>query len=285
MSTEKKLVFIGAHPDDESFGLGGTLAHYARQGVKTYYICATRGEAGLPPDADLHGFSSAGELRWHELECAARVLGLSGIYWLGYRDSGMEGSPDNAHPEAFMNAPLEEAAGRIVKLLRDIKPQVVITHDPVGGYWHPDHIAAHNATVEAFKAVADPARYPEAGPPWQPAKLYFHVRPHKMLRLMVRLMPLFGKDPRKFGRNKDIDMTRMVEVDFPVHAILKLSQEDEAIHYEASRCHVSQFGGGPRRRGIMGIVDKITGPRDHFMRAYPPVTRRTKEKDLFEGIA
>ena len=118
MSNERSMVFIGAHPDDETFGLGGTLAMYADRGVNCYYLCGTRGEAGVDdPDTDLKGFGSVGELRWHELECASEILGLKGVHWLGYRDSGMPGSPDNDHPEAFCGAPVEEVAGRIVKLL------------------------------------------------------------------------------------------------------------------------------------------------------------------------
>ena len=283
--SEKRLVLIGAHPDDESFGMGGTLAQYAMRGVKCWYLCGTRGELGIDdPNADLKGFGSVGGLRWHEMECAAGVLGLTGLYWLGYHDSGMPGMPSNTAPGAFAAAPVEEAAGRIVKLLRELKPQVVITHDPIGGYRHPDHIAAHNAAVKAYYAASDPAQYPEAGPAWKPDKLYYQTMPHAMMKLAIRLMPLFGRDPHKFGRNGDIDLTKLVETEYPIHAIIHISKEAEEIRSNAIRCHASQLGGEPPRRGMLGIIQRFQKPQDHFMRADPPVQGKVKEKDLFEGI-
>ena len=157
----KTLLFVGAHPDDETFGIGGTLAQYAAAGVKVYYACATRGEVGTADAESMKGFNSVGDMRWAELECAARVLGLAGVVHLGYRDSGMAGSPDNRHPESLAMAPLEQAAGKIVKVIRELRPEVVITHDPLGGYRHPDHIAVNRATVAAFKAAGDGSLYPE----------------------------------------------------------------------------------------------------------------------------
>ena len=153
--------------------MGGTLAQYAAAGVKVYYICGTRGEVGEVPPEMLQGFSSIGELRTHELQCAAEVLGLADVIYLGYRDSGMAGTPENKHPQALAAAPLEEVAGRIVAVLRRLKPEVVITFDPVGGYHHPDHVAIHHATVKAFYAASDAAQYPEAGPAYQTAKALF----------------------------------------------------------------------------------------------------------------
>lgn len=284
MAEQRTLVFIGAHPDDESFGIGGTLAQYVAAGVKCYYICGTRGEAGMDDPTDLRGFESVGDLRWHELECAAGVLGLSGIRWLGYRDSGMPGSPDNTRPDAFAAAPVEEAAGRIVKILRELKPEVIVTHDPIGGYRHPDHIAAHNATVKAYYAASDPAQYPETGPAYRPQKLYFHTMPHRAMKIAVKLMPLFGRDPRRFGRHGDVDLTKLVKTEFPVHAVIKVKKEGELVRNNAVRCHVSQIGGEPPRRGILGIINKFLGPRDAYMRAEPPPRGVGREKDLFEGV-
>ena len=106
MNGNRTLCFIGAHPDDETFGLGNTLAYYAAAGVKVYYICATRGEAGMNNLNQLREFESLGELRSNELSCAAKILGLAGVVYLGYRDSGMPGTEDNKHPEALALAPL-----------------------------------------------------------------------------------------------------------------------------------------------------------------------------------
>ena len=285
MGTPKVLLFVGAHPDDETFGIGGTLAQYAAAGVKVYYACATRGEAGTVEPQYMKGYASIGDMRWAELRCAAQVLGLADVIHLGYRDSGMSGSKDNKHPGSLAMAPLDDVAGRIVEIIRELKPDVVITHDAGGGYGHPDHIATHNATVKAFYSAADPKQYPEAGPMFQPHKLYFGVRPHGFMKLMVRLMPLFGQNPRRFGCNKDIDLTRMIDVEYPFHAVIRLTKRSLEIRDKAAACHASQGGGrirpGPFR--ILRILERLRGQRDCFIRAYPPPTRR-REKDLFEGI-
>ncbi len=285
MDRQKTLIFCGAHPDDETFGIGTTLAQYALSGVRVYYVCATGGELGTVSPACMDGYSSIAELRRAEMKCAANELGLAGVIYLGYRDSGMAGSQGNHDENALAAAPLEEAAGRIVKIIREIKPDVVVTHDAGGGYGHPDHIATHNATVRAFYAAGDAGQYPEAGPPFQPQKLYFVVRPYGYMKFMVRLMPLVGQDPRRFGRNKDIDLTQIIGAVYPVNAVVHFSKEAMQMRDRASACHASQGGGRPRRGPyrVMQIMEKIR-KRDLFMREYPPPTHR-REHDLFEGVS
>jgi LmbE family N-acetylglucosaminyl deacetylase len=234
----------------------------------------------------MQGFKTIADLRTAEMECAAKVLGLAGVIYLGYRDSGMTGSSDNQNPASLFNAPIEQVASLMVKIIRELKPDVVITHDAGGGYGHPDHIATHNAVVKAFHAANDPAQFPQAGPPFQPAKLYFGVRPAGIMKIAVRLMPLLGQNPRKFGRNKDIDLTKMLDVKYPVHAIVRLKTDSLAIRDGASACHASQGGGRPRPGPfrIFRLIESLRGQRDYFMRDYPPVTSKHLEKDLFEGI-
>jgi len=288
---EKVLVYLGAHPDDESFGVGSTLAQYSSAGVKVYYVCSTGGESGTVEPEFLEGYDSIRQLRQAELECAAKVLGLAGVISLGYRDSGMRDTPDNKHPDAMAMAPVDEVAGKIVKIFREIKPDVVITHDAGGGYGHPDHVATHDGTIKAFYAAGNPEQYPEAGQVFQPSKLYFGVRPRSVMRILVKLMPLFGQDPHHFGRNKDIDLTRTTSMDYPVHAVIHLKKHSVKIRDNASACHASQSMGGRvggrRRPGlfmIMQMIDRFRGPRDYFMREYPSPNSHRKEKDLFEGI-
>ena len=144
------LLAVLAHPDDETFGTGGTLALYARRGVKVFLICATRGEVGEVDEEYMKGFKSIADRRVDELRCAAGLLGLTEVIFLDYRDSGMEGSPDNRHPEALTAQPVEAVAKTVAELIQKIRPQVLITFDPIGGYRHPDHIAIHKATVRAF---------------------------------------------------------------------------------------------------------------------------------------
>jgi N-acetyl-1-D-myo-inositol-2-amino-2-deoxy-alpha-D-glucopyranoside deacetylase/mycothiol S-conjugate amidase len=286
MPAERVLLFVGAHPDDESFGPGASLAHYAQKGVKVYYACATRGEAGtIDPQFFMSTLMTTGDVRWAELECAGKALGLAGIFHLGYRDSGMAGSTDNQHPQALCNAPVDEVAGRIVKIIREIRPQVILTHDPHGDYGHPDHIAVHKAATAAFHAAGDLKLYPEAGAPFRPSKLYYNVFPRRLIKLAVRLLPLFGQNPKKFGRNKDIDLTALAGEAMPVNTVLKLDRAALKARDAASSCHRSQLaeGGGPPRRGILSLLEKLFGRRDTFTRAYP-VARGKCEADLFEGV-
>ena len=275
------ILSVLAHPDDESFGMGGTLALYAQKGSDVYLICATRGEVGDVDPKLLEGFSSIAELREGELRCAAGHLGLKDVFFLDYRDSGMPGSPDNKHPDAQVAHPVDEVAAKVVKYIRELKPDIVLTFDPIGGYRHPDHIQIHNATVLAFEKAADPAFHPEAGAPFQPGKLYFHTFPRGFLKLVVRLMPLVGKNPRKFGRNGDIDMQSIAEVNFPTHAKIDISPAQE-LKAAASACHASQGGVG-MRTGVMGLFIRLFGEHEEYMQAYPPVQPGWKVKqDLAE---
>ena len=284
MSQQRTLLFFGAHPDDETFGIGATLALYVLRGVKVFCVCSTRGEVGTVDPELMKGYASIGDLRWNELKCAAQALGLADIIHLGYRDSGMRGSEHNKHPDALAMAPIEEVARRMVKIIRELKPDVVLTHNADGGYGHPDHIATHNAAVKAFYASSDPAQYPEAGPVFRPYKLYFGIRPHGIMRLRVRLMPLFGEDPHHFGRNKDIDLTKTMGVEYPVHVVIHITKRADEIRARAAVCHASQGGGQPRRDSFLFRTAEIFRRRQsYFMREYPPPTRR-REKDLFEGV-
>lgn len=279
----KTILAVLAHPDDESFGLGGTLALYTRKGYDTYYVCATRGEAGTVDEEHLNGFKDTAEMRTGELMRAAKVLGLKGVFFLGYRDSGMPGTESNKHPEAQINHSIDEVAGRIVKHIRELKPDIVLTHDPIGGYKHPDHIHLHKATKLAFEKADDASFHPEAGAPFKPHALYYQVFPRGVLKWGVRLMPLFGKDPTKFGLNGDVNLRELAEVEFPVHVRVDIRSVSE-VKREAGAQHASQGGGVPRR-GVMGILMKLIGEREDYMRAYPLVTadgQFRRRSDLFD---
>ncbi len=275
----KKLLAVFAHPDDETFGTGGTLAHYAQQGVAVHLICATRGEVGEAPP-DRKGFASVAEMREDELRCAAGILRLTSVRFLGYRDSGMPGSPDNAHPLALAAQPVEKVAREIAAYIREIQPQVVITFDPIGGYRHPDHIAIHRATVEAVRMSGDPSESIEDLPPYSPQKLYYATFSRRWLRAAVRVLKLVGRDPQHFGTNKDVDLTSLVDVDFPIHASISirdaLTQKEQA-----AACHSSQGGnlGAPVR-----ALQRLFVGNETYMRAIPATPPPHPEHDLFEGI-
>jgi mycothiol S-conjugate amidase len=283
MTQSKTILAVLAHPDDESFGLGGTLAFYAQKGYDTYLVCATRGEVGTVDAELLDGFKDTAELRTEELNRAAKILGLKEVFFLDYRDSGMPGTEENKHPNAQINHSVEEVAGKVVKYIRELKPDVVITFDPIGGYKHPDHIHTHKATVLAFEKADDASFYPEAGSPFKPRALYYQVFSRRILRWMVRLMPLFGKDPTKFGRNEDVNLKELAEVDFPIHVRLNINPVVE-IKREAGQQHASQGGVG-MRRGWMGVLVKVFGEYEEFMRAYPPVNGNlSSQRDLFDDL-
>ena len=281
----KTILAVLAHPDDESFGLGGTLALYANKGYDTYLICATRGEVGTVDEEHLTGFQDIAELRTDELMRAARHLGLKNVFFLGYRDSGMPGMEDNKHPEAQINHTVDEVAAHVVKYIRQLQPDVVLTFDPIGGYKHPDHIHIHKATVLAFNKADDASFHPEAGLPFKPRALYYQVFPRRFLKWMTRLLSLTGKDPTKWGRNGDINLKELAEVEFPVHVRLNVQSVSE-LKRQAGAQHASQGGVG-MRRGLMGFITRVFGEKEDYMRAFPPVPvngRFRRKHDLFDGI-
>jgi len=235
------LLAVFAHPDDETFAIGGTLAKYAHEGVHVYLVCATRGEAGELGDPGLGDKAHLGQIREQELRCAARVLGLKDIYFLGYRDSGMAGSPDNQHPQALIQADPAEVVGRIVYHIRRLRPQVVVTFDEGGGYGHPDHVAIHHYTQAAFFAAGDPTRYPEhlqeGLEPWSPQKLYYTALPRRFFRRVQAKLQELG-----------VDMERLQQYDLEHRGLpdeMCTTEIDVSDYVEyrlrAGQCHASQL--------------------------------------------
>jgi LmbE family N-acetylglucosaminyl deacetylase len=287
----KRLLFVFPHPDDETFGPGGTIARYVREGVEVHYACATRGEVGsvepdmLKPYEHLPEDQRLGALRGQELRCAADKLGLTGLHYLGYRDSGMTGTPENKDPRAFVNADPDRVVEQLVQLIRLIKPQVIVTFDPFGGYGHPDHIFAHQRTTEAFKAAAQPDRYPSTGEPYQPQKLYWTVFPKRLLKFFVAISPLFGRDPTQFGRNKDINLREIAAHDYAPTTRIDIWPYYD-IKQDASECHRSQLSGGPGMFGrLPRFMQRWLNGYETFRRVEPSWDgQRRTERDLFEGI-
>lgn len=188
MTEQLTLMAVHAHPDDEAISTGGVLARYADEGVRTVLVTCTGGEVGEISDSALATPETLAEVRRRELERACQILNVGRLDLLGYRDSGMMGTPDNQHPSSFHQASLEEASARLVALVRRERPQVLVTYDERGFYGHPDHIKAHQITLAAFEAAGDPARWPEAGSPWRPAKLYYTAVARSAIRDFGRLM-------------------------------------------------------------------------------------------------
>jgi LmbE family N-acetylglucosaminyl deacetylase len=238
---QQTLLAVFAHPDDESFGIGGTLAKYAAEGVHVVLVCATMGEAGEIKDPGLGTVEQLAEIRERELRCACDVLGISELHLLGYRDSGMAGSPDNDDPRSLVQAHPAEVVGKIVRVMRQVRPQVVATFEEGGGYGHPDHMAMHRHTVAAFKAAGDPSQYSEdlimGLKPHLPQKLYFTALPRRFFRGLAQHLKAMGFDLSRFG---DFDWESMgvpdemctTEIDVSAYVDIKL---------EAFQCHRSQL--------------------------------------------
>ncbi|WP_329135880.1 mycothiol conjugate amidase Mca [Streptomyces sp. NBC_01476] len=179
MTEQLRLMAVHAHPDDESSKGAATMAKYVSEGVDVLVATCTGGERGSVLNPKLQGDpyieEHIHEVRAREMDEARQILGVKQA-WLGYVDSGLpEGDPLPPLPEGcFALQEIEVAAGTLVKLIREFKPQVITTYDENGGYPHPDHIMTHKISVVAFEAAGDPDRYPEAGEPWTPSKLYYN---------------------------------------------------------------------------------------------------------------
>ncbi|HEV7234975.1 MAG TPA: PIG-L family deacetylase [Ktedonobacteraceae bacterium] len=204
MST-KRLLGVFAHPDDEGT-MSGALLQYSTLGVETGLVCATRGEEGEIADAALATPENLGQVREGEMRAAAEVLGVHNLWFLDYRDSGMAGTPENANPRAFAQVRSADAVGKLVGIIREFRPQVLVTFDETGGYGHPDHIAIYRHTTSAFHAAADAVQYPELGPAHSVAKLYYTGFPRSALQAMGEWMQsqqyegsFSGLDAEKLG--------------------------------------------------------------------------------------
>jgi LmbE family N-acetylglucosaminyl deacetylase len=271
----KRLLISYAHPDDESFGSGSLIAKYVAEGVEVSLICATNGDVGTVEPKYLDGYKSVAELRLAELECANQILGFKEVIKFDYRDSGMMGSADNQHPESLWSAPLEAVTERIVEVIRRIRPQVILTFDPFGGYGHPDHIKIHQATVAAFHATQADAASPQ--------KLYYPSFPRTMIRIGVALMKLTGKDPKRMGANQDLDMEAVLNATQPIHTRIDVSRYFD-IGMRAAECHASQ--GNPRRWFPLArlLMRRMTASTPLTRAEPPPKPGEPLERDIFAGI-
>jgi len=149
------VLCVFAHPDDEAFGSGGTLAELMQKGHKVTTVCATNGDVGEISDSALATPENLWKVRQEEMRQAMTVMGITDVRFLGYRDSGMDGTPDNENPACLFQADPSKVEGKIAALLDELKPDIVITHDPTGGYGHPDHLTTYQCTTAAVEAMTE----------------------------------------------------------------------------------------------------------------------------------
>ncbi len=202
LDNPRRALFVHAHPDDEVTGTGITLAYYASRGAQVSVVSCTRGEEGEVHVDELGHLAAAhddalGEHRAKEMEQAMAALGVTDHRFLGepgtYRDSGMAGEPSNDNPAAFWQVPVDVAAARLAAIIRELRPSVLVTYDPNGGYGHPDHIQAHRVSMRAVELAA--AEDAAAGAePWQVGKVYWTAIPESLMRAGLRAMKEAGED-------------------------------------------------------------------------------------------
>jgi len=276
----RSLLAVYAHPDDEVFGAGGTLARYAGQGARVVLACATRGEVGEISDPSLATPDTLGEVRERELREAGKALGIADIRFLGYRDSGMAGAPENDDPRCYYRADPDTAVRQIVALMREIRPQVVITFEPFGGYGHPDHIAVSRYTTAAFDAAGDAARYPDLGSVWQPRRLFYSLIPNRFFRELRERMEQLGLDTSHIRRPDEIPGRPPDEVITTVMDVADFT----AAKWAAANAHRTQFGPNSLFRQVPEAMIQQMIAQEYFIQARPNDGSEPVTGDLFAGL-
>ena len=278
------LMTVHAHPDDEASKGPATVAKYHASGVHTVLVTCTGGEEGdiLNPAMDTPEVrDNLAEVRAKELQAAADVIGYDEVVLLGYRDSGMPDSEANSHPDSFASAPLEEAVGRLVEVVRRVRPQVIVAYgDDHTGYPHPDHIRAHEIALAAFEAAGDPGRYPGSGEPFEPSKLYYTIWSRKRIILTHEKFLELGLespfDDSWFERRPDQEERITTSIDLSGF---------EDVRREALLAHASQVD--PTSKWWFGLppdVARTIHPFDDYELARSRVETLFPETDLFFGV-
>ena len=283
------LLMVHAHPDDESSGTGGLLRLAAQQGHTTIVITCTNGELGdvkdptlsLNPSENPADRARLGAVRRKELVKACAVLDVTHLYTLGYHDSGMQGTETNKAPYAFVNADPDDVIGRLVGLIRQHRPHVVITYDDNGGYGHPDHIMSHRMTMAALDAAADDTHYPESGVPWDVPKVYYTawarsemLRAFKVMHLLGRPTPLRNPDfdPDTLGCPDELITTKI-----DIRAVMRDKQR-------ALFTHRSQMGSSHFFRWFIRLGGRWFYRYESLRCVRSPYPIQPLESDIFSGL-
>jgi mycothiol S-conjugate amidase len=289
------LLTVHAHPDDESSKGAGTVARYHAAGVHTVLVCCTGGEEGeiLNPAMDRPEIrENMAQVRLEELGRATEIIGYDEVVMLGYRDSGMPGSEANARPDSFAQAPLDEAVGRLVAVVRRTRPQVMVIYgDEQSGYPHPDHLRDHEVGLAAFLAAGDEEQFPDSGEPHQPDKLYYTMfsvarfrEIHEKFEELGLESPFDAEWRARWEKVREVPPTTSIDI-----------SDFADVRAQALLAHATQVD--PTSRFWFGLppeVMRTIHPHDDYQLALvrrpdgslaPPGPDDEVETDLFAGLA
>lgn len=292
--TDRRILLVHAHPDDETIGTGATMARYVDEGVGVTLVTCTLGEEGEVLVPGLEHLASdredaLGDHRYGELTEAMRILGVEDWRLLGgrgrYRDSGMVGTPPNERPEAFWRGDLLDAAVHLVAIIREVRPQVLVTYDDFGGYGHPDHIQAHRVSMYALTLAAAPTFRPDLGPAWDVAKVYWTAFPRSVVREGIERMRAAG-ETTGFAEMDPDDIPFAIADDLVTTAVSAPELLDRKL--DALRAHATQV---TVDGGFFALADNVGAEAfgtEYFRlvrgRAAGPFDAAGRETDLFAGI-
>jgi mycothiol S-conjugate amidase len=281
---------VHAHPDDESSKGAATMARYARSGVDVLVCTLTGGERGdiLNPAMDRPEIrANLTRVRREEMARARQILGVRQRF-LGFTDSGLpQGDPPTPLPEGcFARQKLEDAAGPLVRTVREFRPHVILTYDENGGYPHPDHVMTHQVTAEAFDTAADPDRYPGSGEPWQPLKLYYFASFHRARLTALHeemerrgLEPLYAEWFQRWG-----DEDRAATRPELVITTRVACSEFFGLRDQALLAHATQIDPGSSWFACPVEVRQAAWPTEDYHLARSVVDTEPPEDDLFAGV-
>ena len=293
-TADRRLLFVHAHPDDETIGSGSTMARYAAaEGTSVTLVTCTLGEEGeivLPEVAHLAADREdrLGEHRRTELAAAMAALGVTDWRLLGgpgtYRDSGMMGTPSNDRPDCFWRADLLEAATHLVEVIREVRPQVVVTYDEFGGYGHPDHIQAHRVATYGLSLAEAPSFRPDLGPAHAVAKVYWIAMPRAVVRAGIEALRAAGETTGFAAMDPD-------DIPFACPDELVTAAIDGGAFYEAKldamRAHATQISVDS---GFFALSNNLGSPAlatEYFRlargTAAGPFDAEGRETDLLAG--
>ena len=288
---DRRLLLVHAHPDDETIGSGATMAKYAAEGAQVTLVTCTAGEEGEILIEDMahhaaHAEDTLGHHREQELAAAMRALGVTDHRFLGghgrFRDSGMVGTPPNERPDCFWRADLLTAATYLVEVIREVRPQVLVTYDDFGGYGHPDHIQAHRVATYALALAAAPSFRPDLGAAWDVAKVYWTAFPRSVMRAGIEALKAAGETTGFAAMDPD-DLPMGCPdawVTTEIHGTEYLARKMDALRAHATQIDVQ--GGFFALSNNLGSEAMAT---EYFRLVKGVAAGEGRETDLFAGVA